>query len=819
MFVKEIELVGFKPFSLHRIDSFKHEFDSKITILVGDSGSGKSSLVKQLLPHTFDPKLFRDDGYKKLTIYKNSDIFEIHNYLEGKTPYYSIKKNDEELNPSHNVTSFKTVVDREFNLNQDTSQLLLGNVGFTDLNSTKRREWLMSFTQEALNEAFLVYDAAKDKLREYTIILKHLSQEYIKLQAERSKLTDLESLDEINKLNDMVRNCISVLPSRPNGSLNELIDDYKAKEKMLSESVKEVRELSKYLPYNLPTEDTSTSSEAVIEILKAKLASLYEKKFNYEKELTELESAINAISESHDGENVLFRLSEVEQKIEDLTGHNHYGQAAVNTLSNDALGVFASYVDSFIENHGEIIDELIRLEEAEGVSVHDAEVKASYELKMARENSTLKDSELARLKAEYDEQTKQKEHVVKCTNCDHDVYVNFNEEHYANLAIKLKTAETEKLNAEANLRKATAKSEAIASWKAMHEAYVRSYTIFISKAKDQSLKDILTEVFSDIRDTKRLLRNLSLTAADTIRVKQFLSERDQLVSIKKVFENNQATTKDSLVKRFNSIQDNYTDVQTKIALTEEDIIYEERRNDLIASAKMNSHKLKKLCAELKKLQEDIAKHLEHEGAMEVVQTIMVYTDKAVKEAAARQALIDNIEELNRKIKETSSMLEQFEFLERSLSPKNGIIANQLTNYLNSLLSEMNKVIERIWRYDLSIKAVNIEVENKSLDFKLAFNYEGNVVPDIKDASSGMKEVIELSFRIVMMNCLRLIGYPIVLDEYAARMDPEHRKVAFSMVEELSHSSLFSQMLIISHDYSTYGRLSNTCLINLNTYEQ
>ena len=68
-----------------------------------------------------------------------------------------------------------------------------------------------------------------------------------------------------------------------------------------------------------------------------------------------------------------------------------------------------------------------------------------------------------------------------------------------------------------------------------------------------------------------------------------------------------------------------------------------------------------------------------------------------------------------------------------------------------------------------------------------------------------------------MKYLRLSDGILVLDEFSANMDHEHKRATNEMIKSLTETHSFSQLIVISHDFASYGGFSNvdTCVLSPN----
>ena len=79
--------------------------------------------------------------------------------------------------------------------------------------------------------------------------------------------------------------------------------------------------------------------------------------------------------------------------------------------------------------------------------------------------------------------------------------------------------------------------------------------------------------------------------------------------------------------------------------------------------------------------------------------------------------------------------------------------------------------------------------------------------DIKDVaylSTSMKDIVDLSFKIVFMKYMKLTHMPLMLDEFGVFMDDTHRNKVYDVIENLL-SNNFSQIYFTANFKSIYGR--------------
>ena len=140
--------------------------DKKINIIIGKMGSCKTVILGHLQPfHSFGTLDVRNqdtaiiegmDGLKVIEYVNGSDYYVItHNYIWNKNTHSVksyIEKNGNELNPNGNQSSFKSIVEIEFGIEQNFLRLLrLGqNVSnVINMKSTERKNFIASLLKDA----------------------------------------------------------------------------------------------------------------------------------------------------------------------------------------------------------------------------------------------------------------------------------------------------------------------------------------------------------------------------------------------------------------------------------------------------------------------------------------------------------------------------------------------------------------------------------------------------------------------------------------------------------------------------------------------
>lgn len=162
---------------------------SSITILSGENGSGKSTILSMIspMPESFDQRkdliLENCEGYKNIVFQNKDDIYDIkHHYLKNGNKKCFISKNNIELNDNGGVRTFNTIINTEFGIDDDFFQLCkLGSnaKSFVKLNTSDRKKFINKILPN-VDDFLRKYDLSKEKVafnkKEYSFMVNSMNK-------------------------------------------------------------------------------------------------------------------------------------------------------------------------------------------------------------------------------------------------------------------------------------------------------------------------------------------------------------------------------------------------------------------------------------------------------------------------------------------------------------------------------------------------------------------------------------------------------------------------------------------------------------------
>ncbi|MAP20179.1 MAG: hypothetical protein CL582_04475, partial [Alteromonadaceae bacterium] len=237
----------------------------------------------------------------------------------------------------------------------------------------------------------------------------------------------------------------------------------------------------------------------------------------------------------------------------------------------------------------------------------------------------------------------------------------------------------------------------------------------------------------------------------------------------------QAKHRMKLYERLNSLHSHFMD--------QLDIVYNAQRNDVISNLID-----------------------EHQGLLAVNR----------RKLNERQSVSNIIDDLTKSLQTVEQSYLDHKLLCRALSPTDGIIAKQLTTFINAVVMQMNDILSQIYTYRIEIKPCGIE--SNDLDFKfplIAESTGGTDAKDVSEGSEGQQEVINFAFQLIAMLYMDFENYPLFLDEVGRAQDEQHMTNIMNYVKLLIESNRHSQLFMISHFAAGHGAFTNANFLVLN----
>jgi hypothetical protein len=229
---------------------------AKIQLVLGSNMSGKSTLLRLLLPYPEPKTNFDEGGYTELTLIHDGDIYKLRS--TGTT--YSLQINaGENLNHGGGISLQQKLVLLHFGIDREVQRMALGMTKFTEMSPTKRKMWAIRLSQIDYDYIQSLFSKIKEDHQYKTSVVK-----YRLSSIENLVVTDIEGVKAEYEELKVYANFLSTIT-------NPSVRDYAFNQLKLNEYTEELDTIeSKFKLYTLPDDlddqlSSTTSNLAVHE--------------------------------------------------------------------------------------------------------------------------------------------------------------------------------------------------------------------------------------------------------------------------------------------------------------------------------------------------------------------------------------------------------------------------------------------------------------------------------------------------------------------------------------------------------------------------
>lgn len=775
MFFELIHLSRCTRFKLRDRKEVKITPSNKVQMILGTNGSGKSSLAElgfsALVPSKDD---FEPGGFAKVCFNHKGYNYTLSAQFDGSAKYSFIKEGEEERNPGGTPTIQRELVFQEFGLNAKIQDLFMGRLQFTEMTARQRRDWIAELSQADFHYALKLHQTLSKEWRGAQAVVKHNLQ---RIAEERVKLMEPEVLEEIKARAAGLTKDLNTLFNEPmRRDLN--ID----RDVLMAELQGTERELERLLRQPQINRTQAQDLDQLRELIREARA--------------EYAQAQGIMTEA------ARQLQEVEipyQQLKALDGVDLdalIAERASLQASLAALPAFRTQTPSqLLVRNDQLVERLIEALTPLTDALPD---EAEYEALQTRIGNL--QSYVARTQGSIENIEQHLRHAaqcdaVQCPSCRHEFKPGINQVELDEGEGRLKKGREKLAEAQGLLNEASVQYQ---QWREIRQQYGQVQALLSGQAA-WGLRQHL--------DTQGgLAKGSALLGAvyawrhdvDTEEKRQRLQQKIDAVNeaIDRVQQVNQGAQ--AITQRYQEACQRYQDVHQ----TANEHL--SRCRDLDAQLEQ-FERFDRQGAELTRRVERLHEQLEHLIEQLRVEEIDALVAKLNRQLAMCVESLNDYDVKACVIKDLEVALEKakldelcYKRLIDELSPKDGMIAERITHQINSLVVDMNAVIDQIWGYPLVILPCGLDGEDLDYMFPMYVGSVDNPKKDVSQGSLSMKSIINLAFRLVAYRRLHLSDFPLYLDEVGNDFDPVHKHNMIPAIKDLVDDVQFSQVIMISH---------------------
>ncbi len=806
----KIVLDGYKRLSLNHINHIEVMPQSKIQLILGSNGAGKSSLVKELTPLPADPKDYLKDGYKIVELLHNNSHYLLKNTFATTGNKYSFLKDTEELNPGGTMTTYKELVRQEFNITQDVHDLMTGYDNFHSMSVGERRSWFTKISDTDYTYAISFFRKLGEQQRDIAGAIR--SNQLRIVQESQKLLTDEEEVTyrkEIKLLNGMLAYLLET--KTPIQTTSSEVTSYltKCDARLTELSTEIIRYKSKF------SNDEGFTSVNDIDLCiienQTQASSLAAESHRLHEQIDKQQKTITALKDAN-----LASFSDIDKTIDSLGTElaTTKRQLSLNIKIDDAKDSYRALLSVF----DSVTDIFSQLEENKDKRYsRDTYNAALDKQKVLLAIVTTGEQQLTHYLAKKKELEHFRDHnELECPKCMHKWNKGYSEAEYNKVNAILEDVCSKLVIFKKDTVEHDSLVERIRTYLELYRAYssITQSWVVLKPLWDYIYQSSI--IFEQPKQLNKLLETYRMDLQVAMKIEEISKRFKDTVELKEMLSKNQETSISSLLDESEKLND-------YLYLTNEQLsfkkVYVKKLNDYreyVINIDMLSKEVELLLGN-RKLKTDELMVLHKRAALnqsiEAVQIELNKKEQTISMIDIQKAIVNN---LQAQIFDDQEKADVLKLAIKELSPSEGLIAKGLTGFINHFLSQMNSFIKKVWLYPLELIPI-VPNDNDGIDLDYRFSVLVNddaVIPDVAKTSSGMKEIIDLAFRIVSMQYLHLSNAPIVLDEFAKTLDKAHRESANNVIRDISINSNFSQIFIVSHYEESYGSFNNCDIIVL-----
>jgi energy-coupling factor transporter ATP-binding protein EcfA2 len=792
MRIDKIVITNSKRFSITGYKEIIYTPETAYQMILGTNGSGKSSLTEELNPLSADLKRTYNKGGGKKVFITHDVKYVLTSGMEFVNKH-SFIRDGIELNDGGTSTVQDELVEKYFGLTKYIQDVILGKRRFSSFTANERKRWLQKIDKMDYTFVLSEFDKHSENLRNVKAALK-LAVSRVKVDdntLSQEEVTEYEK--EISILTEDIQNISFRLTEYNNISLDSSV------EARLHESNTNIEEL--LMEANFDGSVSLNNTTVKMNKLKRKLELVVEK-LNQEQEKLEKAKKIKDVK-SFTLTPLITELQTIKKTLTKLEGENPF------EIKTDLI---YDRIDSFNEMKDTItflVEELGTFEDVESIDdeglnyIKDNIVTMSSELTSIERDKLKMEMEISHIKEH------ESDDDVTCPNCSHQFKEKYDIKTLEELVAKHAEFEKMVLTKRSRLEAFELKQNRLDRRESiknkigdlLNNNMLKPFTFWMYEQIDFNLETKYKSILKGLDDTLILMNKFNSYNRTLLEYEKLDNTIESHKRSKEALENVGVNTDsvETLQESVDKLTTERNDINDDITILDKELTKLNKLNSLVG---INRNLRKILLENAKKkvsiveldLLADMKVNLEER--LKSVRLIMSMNDKKLMEKEIEDK---NINSLNLE-KQT------LEKLVAALSPNKGIIGDAIMSFMQLFLRKVNDIIASMWTYDLEVQSCSFNAKgNMSYEFPVRIDGVDNL-KDISEGSKGMREIFDLAFSLVSMDCLGMGEYPIFLDEFASSMDTAHRERAFNLLHKIKGKH--TQVFMISHFMEFYGGISN-----------
>jgi len=805
---------------------------SSVIPIIGNNGSGKSSVLRMMTVFPPQSSDFEDEGYKELYVSHEGNEYILRSEFTKSKGIHKFIFNGENLNLSENSTAQISLCESHFGMNNLVRDLTSGNMNLSATTRAARKDILLACYPSDLTFVLNYHKKVSSKLRSIKSNIKMMK---VRLQEVTDKLMDEEEYKSLTKLDKelvefqanidswMYRLNQDIELLKQHDDYNPDLKDFDKEEFDIRTEIlkKDLRSIPNDIMFGTPDviskvgiiESSMTMRESTLNDLNTQIKKLI-------KEIDEYEDLDN---DDIDSEIKKTRLE--IQGLEDTCNEIKIDtNLPVINLPNDHDTILINmneHITALFSCESRILpSRVISERESDLVNINREGASLASDVDRLKKNANLIRDKIKKQKV----LTPDKSCNLKCplrTNFDYTISGLEKELLDLERTIRVHEKSLETLRDKKNnlITEISPSRQLLGSIQYMENFYnANSWCACISDSLDafiDSLSDNASKVYNTIARVyanSRAIANVEKIQKDLKSVKYRL----------KVLLENKLPTKQLISKGLVGKRSELKELQDKFKVFD-------REYKVLDKQLVNYKKLSKIRSSFKDFADETMARVNSDSITQRISYLqgLIGSLKEYKQAASnKQSGIASTlkeqshlrirlnEEINPNLKKLRNDKSNLDMLEAALSPNTGIPHIYMTRFINSIFRTANEYISIVWNYDLSFKELS---EDKTLDFNFPITlHNKSGVKDLSMCSKGEQEMLNLAFTLALCVHMSLCNkFPMKLDEVDSGFAATHRGNLLTLLSMLIRQGLIRQLILVNHFSSLFTSFANSQVVCLN----
>lgn len=762
--------------------------EKKTQMVLGTNGSGKSSLLKfimTVIPP--DKSHFQVGGHKIVKVRHNGSIYTISTFYEKSAPKHSFICDKEELNNGGTGSVQKELIRQHFGITQEIHDLITGIEQFTHMSPLRRRDWITKLSATDFSYVLEFFNRVRKGARDADAIMRNsqdrLAGESVKLLSPDEEASLIQRSQEFHEdLNLLIQE-----RSRMDRGEQDVVRELRHKHEELEDRIRQFLKNSRFEfvgPYEIHSVEDAykisndlrqklTEHEAVLSELGSRYADLDAK-------MQEIRT-ISGMDERY----VRQELANVNHEIEELRCSLATGLAPESLLLSRNALVDAENLRMELMHVMPAHAERYNQENASSVRQTLEQLMPKREVLMTRISNI--EGRLEHIRA-CDE--------VHCPNCHSNFKPGVGDSEAESLQAGLLRDQAELKQVDERLHEL---QTYLGEWRTYH-GHLQEIQALRTRNRELAPlwayidqqggvgqgSTLAAPILDFVGDVKTAWKISELTQRAAV-LKDSIDRFEKLTGGGREIADQHIAVQARIsetTRAINGVQDELALIDDYLRKNERmDTIYRDLRNDVL---------------HLNRLKDELVEVIRQTHIQESIsqtQSSLAMINNTLSEQQSQQWLVND---LRKELERSAAEKEVYKMMEEVLSPKDGLIAEQICLFINIIISKVNEVIARVWGFNMGLLPVSLDDGDMDFKFPIYSGSEDNVTEDISKGSDSMVEIVNQAFRLTAYKMLGLENFPLYIDELGRGFDPVHRANLVFAIKDMIEDPMYSQVFIISH---------------------